>query len=169
MTILLDSWRGRVRSGSHVRAVFNSTLLLVMAAKMAQPWKTAGFLAFQSKKQPLTRPRAGADPNAGTGVSLLNHNEILRSVTLTYLTNTFISSIYTYAQDTDLPYIKGIVNRAHTDAPMFVTFFKYSIGFWPESVLRLMGNLVQYRSKLWPTEHTTILSLQKMEMADSSD
>ncbi|RYP41967.1 hypothetical protein DL767_000598 [Monosporascus sp. MG133] len=86
-----------------------------------------------------------ADPNAGTGVSLLNHNEILRSVTLTYLTNTFISSIYTYAQDTDLPYIKGIINRAHTDAPMFVTFFRYSIGFWPESVLRLMGNLVQYR------------------------
>ena len=67
-----------------------------------------------------------------------------------------MSSIYTYAQDTDLPYIKGIINRAHTDAPMFVTFFRYSIVFWPESVLRLMGNLVQYRRKLCTTEHTTI-------------
>lgn len=56
-----------------------------------------------------------------------------------------MSSIYTYAQDTDLPYVKGLIDRAHTDAPMFVSFFRYSIGFWPESIARMMGNLVQYR------------------------
>ncbi|KAM3448620.1 hypothetical protein MY3296_007653 [Beauveria thailandica] len=86
-----------------------------------------------------------ADEHAGVAPSTLTHNEILRSVSLTFLTGTFLSQIYTYAQDTDLPYVKGLINRAHTDAPMFVTFFRYSIGFWPKEVLRIMGNLVQYR------------------------
>ncbi|KAI9151324.1 epoxide hydrolase 1 [Paramyrothecium foliicola] len=87
-----------------------------------------------------------ADPNAGKAApSLLTHNEILRSVSLTYLTRSFMSSIYVYAQDTDLPYVKYVLDRARTDAPMFVTFFRYSIGFWPEQILRILGNLVQYR------------------------
>lgn len=69
-------------------------------------------------------------------------------MSLTYLTDTFMSSIWVYAQDADLPYVEWIISRAHTDAPMFVTFFRYSIGFWPYEILRLMGNLVQYRGEL---------------------
>lgn len=87
----------------------------------------------------------GADPAAGTPPSLLTHTEILRSVSLSFLTSTFMYAIYTYAQDENLPYIEGIIRRAKTDAPMYVTYFQYAIGFWPQEVLRLMGNLVMYR------------------------
>ncbi|KAL8895052.1 MAG: hypothetical protein Q9192_003876 [Flavoplaca navasiana] len=55
-------------------------------------------------------------------------------------------SVYTYAQEPQFPYKEGIYRRARTDAPMLVSYFKYVIGFWPEDVLRMMGNLVSYRN-----------------------
>ena len=89
----------------------------------------------------------GADIRAGQPPSLLTHNEILRSISLYYLTDSFMPSVYTYAQEPQFPYKEGIYRRARTDAPMLVSYFKYVIGFWPEDVLRMMGNLVSYRSK----------------------
>ncbi|KAL9032751.1 MAG: hypothetical protein Q9180_006325 [Flavoplaca navasiana] len=88
-----------------------------------------------------------ADIRAGQSPSLLTHNEILRSISLYYLTDSFMPSVYTYAQEPQFPYKEGIYRRARTDAPMLVSYFKYVIGFWPEDVLRMMGNLVSYRSK----------------------
>lgn len=93
-------------------------------------------------------PLAGADARAGEFPPVLTHNEILRSISLYYLTDSFMPSVYTYAQDPELPYREGIYRRARTDAPILVSYFKYVIGFWPEDVLRMMGNLVMYRSKL---------------------
>jgi hypothetical protein len=95
-------------------------------------------------------PLAGADATAGHYPSVLTHNEILRSISLTYLTDTFMSSIYTYAQDPSV--LETGIRRAKTDAPMLVTFFRYSIGFWPEVVLQTMGNLVMYRRESCPYE-----------------
>jgi hypothetical protein len=92
-------------------------------------------------------PLAGADVRAGECPSVLTHNEILRSISLYYLTDSFMPSVYMYAQDPELPFREGIYRRARTDAPMLVSFFKYTVGFWPEDVLRMMGNLVMYRSR----------------------
>ncbi|KAL8746067.1 MAG: hypothetical protein Q9184_007794 [Pyrenodesmia sp. 2 TL-2023] len=87
-----------------------------------------------------------ADVRAGESPSVLTHNEILRSISLYYLTDSFMPSVYIYAQEPQFPYIEGIYRRARTDAPMLVSYFKYVIGFWPEDVLRMMGNLVSYRN-----------------------
>lgn len=56
-------------------------------------------------------------------------------------------SVYTYAQEPQFPYKEGIYRRARTDAPMLVSYFRYVIGFWPEDVLRMMGNSVSYSSE----------------------
>ncbi|KAL8881090.1 MAG: hypothetical protein Q9198_001634 [Flavoplaca austrocitrina] len=45
----------------------------------------------------------------------------------------------------ELPFKEGIYRKARTDAPMLVSLFKYTVGFWPEDVLRMMGNLERYR------------------------
>ncbi|KAL8903856.1 MAG: hypothetical protein Q9207_003654 [Kuettlingeria erythrocarpa] len=87
-----------------------------------------------------------ADVRAGESPSVLTHNEILRSISLYYLTDSFMPSVYIYAQEPQFPYREGIYRRARTDAPMLVSYFKYVIGFWPEDVLRMMGNLVSYRN-----------------------
>ncbi|KAI8946654.1 alpha/beta-hydrolase [Xylaria longipes] len=88
---------------------------------------------------------AWSDPRQGTGPSLLTHNEILREVSLYYLTGSFVSSVYIYAQNpngfrqTDYSNVK-----ARTDAPLFYTTFEYNIGFWPKEYVAAVGNLVSY-------------------------
>lgn len=107
-------------------------------------------IPIQSIETRLKPALTGADVRAGESPSVLTHNEILRSISLYYLTDSFMPSMYTYAQEPQFPYKEGIYRRARTDAPMLVSYFKYVIGFWPEDVLRMMGNLVSYRSQLWP-------------------
>ncbi|KAK4220793.1 putative epoxide hydrolase [Podospora fimiseda] len=86
-----------------------------------------------------------SDPNAGNmNPSLLTTNEILRAVSLYYLTNTFNSAIYTYAQDPGA--WESQYRRARTDAPMLVSFFKYNVGFWPREIMETVGNLTLYRN-----------------------
>ena len=77
--------------------------------------------------------------------SQLTRNEILRCVSLYYLTQSFTSSVYTYAQDSNA--FEGVYRRARTDAPMYVSFFKYMVGFWPREIMEEVGNLVFYNSK----------------------
>ncbi|RSL40964.1 hypothetical protein CEP53_013055 [Fusarium sp. AF-6] len=84
-----------------------------------------------------------SDPSAGTSPSLLDHNEILRSVSLYYLTKSFVPSVYMYAQN--LNGFKTEYTKARTDAPMLFSTFKYNVGFWPKELLAELGNLVQYR------------------------
>src|SRR3569833_117627 len=92
----------------------------------------------------LTFPRVGSDPRAGTSPSVLNHNEILRSVSLYYLTRSFLSSVFIYYQNPNG--FKTTYTKAKTDAPMLFSAFKYNLGFWPPALVALVGNLVSYKS-----------------------
>ncbi|TGO18995.1 hypothetical protein BTUL_0006g00280 [Botrytis tulipae] len=83
-----------------------------------------------------------SDPQAGTSPSVLTHNEILRQVSLYFLTKSFISSIFTYPQNTDA--YSSSYSKAQTDAPMLFSSFKYSGAFWTEKVVSWAGNLVTY-------------------------
>ncbi len=88
---------------------------------------------------------AGSDPGAGTGPSVLTHHEILRGVSLYYLTGTFLPSVYIYAQNPNgfrLSYTK-----ASTDAPMLFSSFAYNSAFWPRQYVETVGNLVFFRGK----------------------
>ncbi|KAJ4323529.1 hypothetical protein N0V84_004269 [Fusarium piperis] len=84
-----------------------------------------------------------SDPSAGTSPSVLDHDEILRSVSLYYLTKSFISSVYMYAQN-PMGFLAEY-RKARTDAPMLFSTFKYNVGFWPKELVEEAGNLVQYR------------------------
>ncbi|PVH93144.1 alpha/beta-hydrolase [Periconia macrospinosa] len=85
-----------------------------------------------------------SDPRQGTGPSLLTHNEILRSVSLFYLTNSFLSSVFTYFQNPTT--FTTVYTKAKTDAPMLFSAFQYNVGFWPPALLEKIGNLVFYRN-----------------------
>jgi hypothetical protein len=87
----------------------------------------------------------GSDPRAGTPPSVLNHNEILKSVSLYYLTKSIISSMYIYFQNPTA--LSAEYTKARTDAPMFFSGFQYAPGFFPEALVAKVGNLVLYRSK----------------------
>ncbi|KAK5722487.1 hypothetical protein LTR15_005718 [Elasticomyces elasticus] len=86
-----------------------------------------------------------SDPRAGTGPSLLTHDAILRSVSLYYLTESFVSSIFLYYQNL-LDGLHPVYAKAQTDAPMLFSAFKYNIAFWHKEKVATVGNLVQYRN-----------------------
>jgi hypothetical protein len=90
----------------------------------------------------LTRNPPGSDPRQGTGPSILTHKEILREVSLYYLTRSFTSSGYIYEQN-PTAFSPGEI-KAQTDAPLLYTTFKYNIGFWPKEYVAQVGNLVSY-------------------------
>lgn len=83
----------------------------------------------------------GSDPRQGTFPSLLTSTEILRTVSLYYLTQSFTSSVYTYAQNSGV--FPTTYSKPPTDAPMLFSNFKWNIGFWPKPLLEQIGNLVQ--------------------------
>ncbi|KAL3459479.1 alpha/beta-hydrolase [Aspergillus heterothallicus] len=85
-----------------------------------------------------------SDPNAGHAPSALTHNEILRSVSLYYLTKTFASTVLTYAQNPNGFAIE--YTKADTDAPLLFSAFKYNVGFWPQALVAKVGNLVMYHN-----------------------
>ncbi|KAK5715798.1 hypothetical protein LTR17_016629 [Elasticomyces elasticus] len=86
-----------------------------------------------------------SDPRAGTGVSLVTHNEILREVSLYYLTRSFLSSVFIYSQNKADGFKQNYV-KANTDAPMLFSAFKYNIAFWPPQLVSKVGNLVFYHN-----------------------
>ena len=74
----------------------------------------------------------------------MTHNEILRSVSLYYLTKSFTSSVYIYYQNPNgfsTSYVKP-----DTDAPMLMSAFKYNVAFWPRKLAAMVGNLVYWKS-----------------------
>ncbi|KAF2811954.1 alpha/beta-hydrolase [Mytilinidion resinicola] len=85
-----------------------------------------------------------SDPRAGTPPSVLDHNEILKSVSLYYLTKSLVSSMYIYFQNPEA--LKTVYSKAQTDAPMLFSGFKYNPGFWPPALVAQVGNLVLYRN-----------------------
>ncbi|KAJ6629756.1 Alpha/Beta hydrolase protein [Mycena sp. CBHHK59/15] len=73
--------------------------------------------------------KTGSDPRAGTPPSVLTDTAILTSLSLYYLTQSFLSSF----------------SKAPTDAPMLFSQFEYNIVFWPEEWVAEVGNLVSYK------------------------
>jgi len=88
----------------------------------------------------------GADPRRGTPPSLLDDNDILKTVSFLHLTKTFVSTVFAYTQN--LGGFTVEYTKASTDAPMLVSIFKYNSIFWPRQYAERIGNLVLYRSKL---------------------
>ncbi|KAL7916674.1 Alpha/Beta hydrolase protein [Trichoderma velutinum] len=83
-----------------------------------------------------------SDPRAGTGPSVLTHNEILTSVSLYYLTKSFNSAGFIYYQNS----FATNYTKAKTDAPLLFSSFKYNILFWPPALVKQTGNLVVYNN-----------------------
>ncbi|KAG5746814.1 hypothetical protein H9Q70_010488 [Fusarium xylarioides] len=87
---------------------------------------------------------AWSDPRAGTPPSVLDHNEMLKTVALYYLTKSFASSVYIYYSNPT-----GFMTnytKAETDAPLLFSAFKYNPGFWPRELVGRVGNLVSYKN-----------------------
>ncbi|KAI1345525.1 Alpha/Beta hydrolase protein [Xylaria sp. FL0043] len=84
-----------------------------------------------------------SDPRAlKTPPSVLTYNHIILEVSLYYLTKSFVSSVFTYAQNAAA--FKANYTKARTDAPMLFSSFKYNFGFWTKEVISWVGNLVLY-------------------------
>ncbi|KAK4977697.1 hypothetical protein LTR42_002070 [Elasticomyces elasticus] len=115
----------------------------------SEAWLTTGaaYFAEHSTKFFLSDAddHIDSDPRAGTGPSLLTHDAILRSVSLYYLTESFVSSIFLYYQNL-LDGLHPVYAKAQTDAPMLFSAFKYNIAFWHKEKVATVGNLVQYRN-----------------------
>ncbi|KAJ7162103.1 Alpha/Beta hydrolase protein [Mycena filopes] len=83
-----------------------------------------------------------SDPRAGTPPSVLNSTAILTTVSLYYLTDSFLSSVWIYAQNPSG--FGSVYTKAPTDAPMLFTQFEYNL-LWPEEYVAQAGNLVSYK------------------------
>ncbi|KAF7378395.1 Epoxide hydrolase domain protein [Mycena sanguinolenta] len=87
--------------------------------------------------------KTSSDPRAGTLPSVLNNTAILTSVSLYYLTRSFLSSVWIYAENPNG--FNTNFSKASTDAPMLFSQFEYNIVFWPEEWVAQVGNLVSYK------------------------
>jgi hypothetical protein len=74
---------------------------------------------------------------------VLNNTTILTSVSLYYLTESFLSSVWIYAQNPDG--LKTVYTKAPTDAPLLFSQYEYNTGLWPEEYVAKVGNLVSYK------------------------
>jgi hypothetical protein len=86
---------------------------------------------------------------------VLDHAEILTGVSLFYLTKSFLSSTFIYAQNQNG--FRAEYAKATTDAPLLFSAFKYNVGFWPPAKVAQVGNLVKYQSKFELCSGTTRL------------
>ncbi|KAJ2986348.1 hypothetical protein NUW58_g5072 [Xylaria curta] len=81
-----------------------------------------------------------SDPRRGTGPSLITDNEILRTISLIYLSGSATSAGYIYQQNI------GTFNQEYTkadnDAPLLFSGFPYNNGAWPDALLAMLGNHV---------------------------
>ncbi|KAJ6507204.1 Alpha/Beta hydrolase protein [Mycena vitilis] len=84
-----------------------------------------------------------SDPRAGTPPSVLDNTAILTSISLYYLTNSFLSSVWIYAQNANS--FKFMYTKAPTDAPFSFVQYEYNPAFWPEEYVAKIGNLVSYK------------------------
>ncbi|KAJ7463638.1 Alpha/Beta hydrolase protein [Mycena latifolia] len=84
-----------------------------------------------------------SDPRAGTPPSVLNSTAILTSISLYYLTHSFLSAAWSYAQNPAA--FRTVYTKAPTDAPMLYSQYKYAVGMHPEEYVAKVGNLVAYK------------------------
>ncbi|KAK7000736.1 epoxide hydrolase domain protein [Favolaschia claudopus] len=90
-----------------------------------------------------TKFKDWSDPRAGTSPSELTNTAILTSVSLYFLTDSFLSSVWIYAQNPNG--FATVYTKASTDAPLLFSQYAYNIGFWPREWVEKAGNLVSYK------------------------
>ncbi|KAJ7580714.1 Alpha/Beta hydrolase protein [Mycena floridula] len=79
-----------------------------------------------------------SDPNGE-----VTDSDIFTTVSLYFLSKTFLSSVYIYAQN--LNAFKTTYTKAPTDAPMLFSNYKWNVGYWPKEFVTKVGNLVVYK------------------------
>ncbi|KAF7357826.1 Epoxide hydrolase domain protein [Mycena venus] len=84
-----------------------------------------------------------SDPRAGTPPSVLNTTAMLTTVSLYYLTGSFLSSVWIYAQNPDG--FRSVYTKALTDTPLLFSQYEYNVGLWPKEYVAKVGNLVSYK------------------------
>ncbi|KAJ7785597.1 Alpha/Beta hydrolase protein [Mycena olivaceomarginata] len=98
----------------------------------------AGQLAWIGSKF-----KVWSDPRAGTPPSALDNTAILTSVSLYYLTDSFLSSVWIYGQNPSA--FRVTYAKAPTDAPLLFSQYEYNFGLWPKEFVAKVGNLVSYK------------------------
>ncbi|KAF7328190.1 Epoxide hydrolase domain protein [Mycena venus] len=83
-----------------------------------------------------------SDPRSGTPPSVLTNTAILTSVSLYFLTDSFLSSVWIYAQNPTA--LTSVYTKAPTDAPLLFSQYEYNVGLWPKEYVAKVGNLVSY-------------------------
>jgi hypothetical protein len=74
---------------------------------------------------------------------VLDNTAILTSVSLYHLTDSFLSSVWIYAQSANA--FKTVYTKAPTNAPLLFSQYEYNVGLWPEEYVAKVGNLVSYK------------------------
>ncbi|KAF5387445.1 hypothetical protein D9757_007800 [Collybiopsis confluens] len=97
---------------------------------------------FSQSSDTMLNLYEGSDPRAGTNGSLINPETTLNTVSLYYLTQSFVSSVFTYAQNPNG--FQTTYSKANTDAPLLFSAFQYNNQYWPPEVVAMVGNLVSY-------------------------
>jgi hypothetical protein len=85
---------------------------------------------------------------------VLTHETLLTMVSLYYLSQTFQSSVWLYAQNPTifLPnYTKPL-----TDAPLVFSLYEYDLTFWPKEYVARASNLVLYKGMERIAERRTL-------------
>ncbi|KAJ7301981.1 hypothetical protein DFH08DRAFT_978310 [Mycena albidolilacea] len=72
---------------------------------------------------------------------MLNNTAILTTVSLYYLTSSFLSSVWIYTHNK----IHLVYTKAPTEAPLLFSQYAYNVGLWPEEYVAKVGNLVFYK------------------------
>jgi hypothetical protein len=68
---------------------------------------------------------------------------MLTSVSLYYLTQSFLSSVWIYVQNPTG--FQTMYTKAATDTPLLFSQFEYNTGLWPKEYVAKLGNLVSYK------------------------
>ncbi|KAJ6593146.1 Alpha/Beta hydrolase protein [Mycena capillaripes] len=84
-----------------------------------------------------------SDPRAGTPPSALDNTAILTSVSLYYLTESFLSSVWIYGQNPSA--FRAAYTKAPTNAPLLFSQYEYNSAMWPKEFVAKIGNLVSYK------------------------
>ncbi|KAJ7900631.1 hypothetical protein B0H14DRAFT_2556091 [Mycena olivaceomarginata] len=81
-----------------------------------------------------------SDPCAGSLLSVLDNTAILTSVSLYHLTDSFLSSVWIYAQNANT--FKTVYTKASTNVPLLFRQYEYNVSLGPEEYVAKVGNLV---------------------------
>lgn len=102
-------------------------------------------------------PCTGSDPRQGTGPSFMTTNEILRHVSMYYLSQTFDSAAFIYAQNPDG--FSHTYRTARTSQPLLFTNFQWNMLFYPEKLVATLGNLVHYNCEFLQLRSKSVMMI----------